>query len=61
MNVDGVAIPQRIIFRRPEDDALAMLRYRSVQLNPTDLSFALDVSDDVPRVSAPATFPRRGD
>lgn len=47
--VDGVLIPHRVIFRRPADDLMAMIRYRDVNLNPAELSFELGVPSAIPR------------
>ena len=47
--VDGVLIPHRVIFRRPADNLMAMIRYRSVNLNPSNLSFELGVPPQIPR------------
>ncbi len=42
--IDGVLLPRRITFRRPQDDSFATLYYRVIELNPTGLSFDLNVS-----------------
>jgi hypothetical protein len=55
--VNGVALPRRVIFRRPANSTLVMLQYRSLRLNPDDLSFALNLNGDVPRVT-PRFSPR---
>lgn len=55
--INGVLLPTRVIFRRPDNETMAMLRYRSLRLNPDDLSFDLNVNDDVPRVT-PRFSPR---
>lgn len=47
--VDGTMIPHRVIFRRPEDNLMAMIRYRDVSLNPATLSFELGVPSAAPR------------
>lgn len=47
--VEGVLIPHRVIFRRPADNLMAMIRYRDMNLNPTGLSFELGVPSSVPR------------
>lgn len=52
--VDGVQIPQQIIFRRPQDDVMAMLRYRSLDLSPGALSFTLGAGSNVRRVGIPS-------
>lgn len=48
--VEGIVIPRRVVFRRPQDNASATLTVRDLALNRTDLSFALDVREDVRRV-----------
>jgi hypothetical protein len=47
--IDGVLIPHRVIFRRPSDNLMAMIRYRDVTLNPAGLSFELGVPSTIPR------------
>lgn len=47
--VDGLLVPHRIIFRRPSDDLTAVITYETVTLNPSGLSFQLDVPPSVPR------------
>lgn len=48
-DVDGRRIPHRVIFRRPADNLMAMIRYEDVTLNPGSLSFDLDVPSSAPR------------
>lgn len=50
-SVNGILIARRVLFRRPPDDVLAVLTYSSITLNPTDLSFDLNVRDSARRVS----------
>lgn len=47
---DGVVLPRRLVFERPQDDRLASIYYRSLRLNPTNLHFALDVRDSAERI-----------
>lgn len=47
--VEGLVLPGRLIFHRPTDDLRAVVRYREMDLNPSDLSFALNVPEQVPR------------
>lgn len=47
--VEGLLVPYRIIFRRPMDDLSAVITYREIDLNPSALSFTLDVPPQVPR------------
>jgi len=48
--VGGVVIPRRVVFRRPQHESSATLTIRDLNVNRTDLSFALNVSDSVRRV-----------
>lgn len=50
---NGVALPRRVIFRRPGDGLMAVLKYRSITLNPPGLRFGLGVGPDVRRVRVP--------
>ena len=52
--IDGVDIPQQVVFRRPKDDVMAVIRYRSFNLSPSDLSFALNASPSARRVGIPS-------
>lgn len=45
----GIAIPHSVTFRRPSDDVSAMINYKKIRLNPSGLSFGLNVPSDVPR------------
>lgn len=47
--VQGVPLPHSVTFRRPPNDMTASLTYRSIDLNPSGLSFSLGVSANVPR------------
>lgn len=46
----GVLLPRRVLFRRPQDRALAALTYREYNLDPGALTFDLDVRGDARRV-----------
>jgi len=48
-SVNGVALPRSVTFRRPPDALSAELNYNEIQLNPSGLSFELDVPRSVPR------------
>lgn len=48
--IDGMIVPRRIVFRRPQDKASATLTVRDLTVNRSDLSFALHVRDGVRRV-----------
>lgn len=48
-SVNGIALPRSVTFRRPVDNLSAELNYKEIQLNPTGLSFALNVPRSVPR------------
>jgi len=47
--VGGVLLPARVIFERPAANVRAVVRYQSMTLNPSDLSFSIDVPSQVPR------------
>jgi len=47
--VQGLSLPHSVTFRRPVDDASAHLDYRSIALNPTGLSYDLEIPSNVPR------------
>jgi len=51
--IDGVEVPQRILFRRPTDGMMAELRYKEIDLTPGPLSFDLGAGNGVPRVGVP--------
>ena len=48
--IEGVYIPRRVVFRRPDDEVLAAFYYRDLDLTPGDLAFDLRVSGDAQRV-----------
>lgn len=48
-SVNGVLLPSRVIFQRPANDLRAAVRYQEMTLNPSSLSFNLDVPSQVPR------------
>lgn len=48
-STQGIMIPKRVIFRRPKNKLMAMINYRDLRLNPSNLSFSLDVPPNVPR------------
>ncbi len=47
--VDGVVVPHQVVFRRPQENLRARIDYDTITLNPSDLSFGLGVSPNVPR------------
>lgn len=47
--VEGLVLPAQLIFQRPAADLRAVVAYRSMDLNPSDPSFAFDVPPEVPR------------
>ncbi len=49
---DGVVLPRRVEFLRPSEETRASIYYRSLDLNPGDLSFELKVRDSAERVHA---------
>jgi len=48
--MDGLFLPRRIIVRRPQDQANAILYYRDLTLNPNPLTFPFRVKDGVKRI-----------
>jgi outer membrane lipoprotein-sorting protein len=50
-SVDGLVLPGRLMFQQPADDLRAVVTYKEMTLNPSDLSFRLNVPDQVPRRS----------
>lgn len=48
--IGGLVVPRRIVFRRPQENASATLTIRDLAFNRSDLSFALNVRDDVRRI-----------
>lgn len=53
-SVDGVSLPQRVVFRNRQQNALAMLAYESLSLNPNRLSFDFSVPSGTRRVQLPS-------
>jgi hypothetical protein len=53
-SVGGVSLPQRVVFRNRQQDALAMLAYESLSLNPNRLSFDFHVPSGTRRVQLPS-------
>lgn len=53
--VNGVMLPTRVVFRSRPEDALVMLAYEDLRLNPESLSFDFRVPTDVPRVFLPSS------
>lgn len=47
--VDGVVLPRRLLFERPQEDRMASIYYRSMRLNPVNLRFELEVRDSAER------------
>ncbi|PSQ91271.1 MAG: DUF4292 domain-containing protein [Bacteroidetes bacterium QH_2_63_10] len=47
--VEGLVLPAQLIFQRPAAGLRAVVAYRSMDLNPSDPSFALSVPAEVPR------------
>jgi outer membrane lipoprotein-sorting protein len=50
-SVDGLVLPRRLLFQHPPDDLRAVVTYKEMDLNPSDLSFRLNVPEQVPRRS----------
>jgi outer membrane lipoprotein-sorting protein len=47
--VEGVLLPAQVMFQQPAADLQARVEYQEMTLNPSDLSFSLDVPSQVPR------------
>ena len=47
--VQDVSLPARILFQQPADGLRAVITYKEMTLNPSGLSFSLDVPAQVPR------------
>lgn len=45
----GLTLPRRVIFKRPQENLRAQIDYKQIQLNPSRLSFTLGVPSNVPR------------
>lgn len=50
--VEGIPMPRRVALRRPFDETAASFYYKSIDLNPDQLSFDLKVRGDAERVYA---------
>lgn len=50
--VDGLILPRRVEFSRPEEETRASIYYRSLTLNPQNLSFDFNVRDSAERIHA---------
>ncbi|WP_179862089.1 DUF4292 domain-containing protein [Longibacter salinarum] len=53
--IDGVPIPQQVVFRNRPEKAMAMLTYESMHLDPENLSFDFNVPAGTPRVYLPTS------
>lgn len=49
--VEGIVVPHQVTFRRPLEHLMARINYEAIRLNPSGLSFDLDVPRDLPRKS----------
>ena len=49
---EGLVLPRRVEFSRPLEESRASIYYRSLALNPGDLSLDLDVRDSAERIQA---------
>ncbi|MFB6280269.1 MAG: DUF4292 domain-containing protein [Salinibacter sp.] len=47
--VEGLLLPAQVIFQQPAAGLRARVEYKEMTLNPSDLSFSLDVPSQVPR------------
>lgn len=50
--IEGIPMPRRVALRRPFDETAASFYYKRIVLNPDELSFDLNVRDNVERVYA---------
>lgn len=50
--IDGIILPRRVRFSRPVEETRASIYYRSLTLNPNDLSFEFRVRDSAERIHA---------
>jgi hypothetical protein len=48
----GIVLPRRVEFLRPGEERRASIYYRSLTLNPEELSFDLEVRDSADRVQS---------
>jgi glyoxylate utilization-related uncharacterized protein len=53
--VDGVTVPQQVLFRNRPENAMAMLNYESITLDPDNLSFDFSVPSGARRVELPTS------
>lgn len=49
--VQGLRLPHRVVFQRPQENLKARIDYDTIQLNPSDLTYELDVPSNIPRKS----------
>lgn len=49
--VEGVVMPHKVVFKRPADDLMARIEYKTIRLNPSGLSFDLEAPRNLPRQS----------
>lgn len=49
--VEGLLLPAQLIFQRPTSGLRAVVNYQKMNLNPSNLSFGLNVPPQVPRRS----------
>lgn len=47
--VGGLLLPAQLIFQQPSDNLRAVIMYKEMDLNPSELSFSLNVPADVPQ------------
>jgi hypothetical protein len=47
--VEDVMLPARLVFQQPSDGLRAVVNYEEMTLNPSGLSFSLNVPEQVPR------------
>lgn len=47
--VQGLRLPHRVVFQRPQENLKARIDYERIQLNPSDLTFKLEAPANIPR------------
>lgn len=48
-SAQGVMLPHRVLFQRPQENLKARIDYKQIQLNPSGLRFGLNVPSNIPR------------
>lgn len=53
--IDGVTVPKQVLFRNRPENAMAMLNYESITLDPDNLTFDFSVPSGARRVQLPTS------